>query len=124
MKLIDSLLCGTSHQFLQLYGVCRRWRESGQRAICQFRIRRCVLTNCFQNFQLKCVEPYRITAVNFVFAIPAVWLIDSFGRRSLLLSTFPLMVIFLLCTGLSFLAPVEGQVRLALTATVSEGSVT
>ncbi|KAG7544309.1 hypothetical protein FFLO_03270 [Filobasidium floriforme] len=56
-------------------------------------------------------------AVNFVFAIPAVWLIDSFGRRSLLLSTFPFMTIFLLCTGLSFLAPVEGDVRLALTAT-------
>ena len=27
------------------------------------------------------------------------------------------MTIFLLCTGLSFLAPVEGSVRLALTAT-------
>jgi hypothetical protein len=27
------------------------------------------------------------------------------------------MTIFLLCTGLSFLAPVEGDVRLALTAT-------
>lgn len=58
-----------------------------------------------------------LSAVNFVFAIPAVWLIDSFGRRSLLLSTFPFMTIFLLCTGLSFLAPVEGDIRLALTAT-------
>lgn len=27
--------------------------------------------------------------VNFVFAFPAVWTIDTFGRRSLLLFTFP-----------------------------------
>jgi len=31
--------------------------------------------------------------INFLFAIPAVWTIDSFGRRNLLLSTFPFMAI-------------------------------
>lgn len=40
--------------------------------------------------------------LNFVFAIPAIYLIDTFGRRSLLLTTFPLMAIFHLLTGLAF----------------------
>uniref|UniRef100_A0A1N6MC03 Putative sugar porter n=1 Tax=[Candida] hispaniensis TaxID=312227 RepID=A0A1N6MC03_9ASCO len=41
-------------------------------------------------------------AINFVFALPAVFSIDRFGRRSLLLWTFPLMAIFLLFAGFSF----------------------
>jgi len=40
--------------------------------------------------------------INFVFALPAVYTIDTFGRRNLLLTTFPLMAIFLLFTGFSF----------------------
>lgn len=31
--------------------------------------------------------------INFVFAFPAFWTIDTFGRRSLLLATFPLMAL-------------------------------
>ena len=31
--------------------------------------------------------------INFVFALPAFWTIDTFGRRSLLLSTFPFMAL-------------------------------
>ncbi|KAH8918921.1 hypothetical protein BT69DRAFT_1322488 [Atractiella rhizophila] len=42
---------------------------------------------------------------NWLFAFPAVWTIDTFGRRNLLLFTFPLMSIFLLLTGLGFLIP-------------------
>ena len=38
-------------------------------------------------------------AVNFVFAGPAVWTIDTFGRRNLLLVSFPLMALMLLMTG-------------------------
>ena len=30
--------------------------------------------------------------INFLFAFPAFWTIDTFGRRSLLLFTFPQMV--------------------------------
>lgn len=44
-------------------------------------------------------------ALNFVFAIPALFTVDSFGRRALLLATFPGMIISLLGTGLSFLIP-------------------
>lgn len=41
-------------------------------------------------------------AINFVVAIPAAFLIDKVGRRLLLLTTFPLMCIFQLGTGFSF----------------------
>lgn len=38
-------------------------------------------------------------AVNFVFAWPAIWTIDTFGRRALLLFTFPQMTWTLLAAG-------------------------
>lgn len=43
--------------------------------------------------------------VNWLFAIPAIYTIDTFGRRNLLLTTFPLMSLFLLFTGFSFYIP-------------------
>ena len=43
--------------------------------------------------------------VNWLFAIPAVYTIDTFGRRNLLLTTFPLMAISMFFTGFSFLIP-------------------
>lgn len=41
--------------------------------------------------------------INWVFAIPAIYTIDTFGRRNLLLVTFPIMAIWLFFTGFSFL---------------------
>ncbi|KAI6778711.1 Arabinose-proton symporter-like protein [Emericellopsis cladophorae] len=41
--------------------------------------------------------------INFFFAIPAIYTIDTFGRRNLLLVSFPLMSIFLWFTGGSFM---------------------
>ncbi|ODV77181.1 uncharacterized protein CANTADRAFT_27107 [Suhomyces tanzawaensis NRRL Y-17324] len=41
--------------------------------------------------------------INFTFAIPAFLTIDKYGRRFLLLTTFPLMAIFLLIAGFGFL---------------------
>lgn len=43
--------------------------------------------------------------INFLFAIPAIYTIDTFGRRNLLLVSFPLMAICLLFTGFSFWIP-------------------
>ncbi|PNS15311.1 hypothetical protein CAC42_5482 [Sphaceloma murrayae] len=56
--------------------------------------------------------------VNFVFAWPAIWTIDTFGRRALLLFTFPNMAWTLLAAGLSFLipGPVDSPVRLGVVA--------
>ncbi|KAF5354424.1 hypothetical protein D9758_010723 [Tetrapyrgos nigripes] len=55
--------------------------------------------------------------INWLFAIPAIYTIDTFGRRNLLLTTFPLMSIFLLMTGFAFFIP-PGDGR---TAVVSLG---
>lgn len=57
--------------------------------------------------------------LNFIFAIPAFFTIDKFGRRFLLLLTFPLMAIFLLVTGFGFLIDQESNPngRLAMIAT-------
>ncbi|CZT43162.1 probable MFS myo-inositol transporter [Rhynchosporium secalis] len=54
--------------------------------------------------------------VNFLFAIPAVKTIDTFGRRNLLLTTFPLMGLCLLFTGFSFFITAD-QARLGCVAT-------
>ncbi|ROW10764.1 hypothetical protein VPNG_05145 [Cytospora leucostoma] len=54
--------------------------------------------------------------VNFVFAWPAIWTIDTFGRRSLLLFTFPNMAWSLLAAGLCNLIPGTGSVHLGLVA--------
>ncbi|KAH9961498.1 hypothetical protein BC827DRAFT_1131587 [Russula dissimulans] len=51
-------------------------------------------------------------ALNFLMALPAVYTIDTFGRRNLLLVTFPLMSFFLLLTGFAFWIP-EGKARIA-----------
>ncbi|KAF2108423.1 hypothetical protein BDV96DRAFT_587778 [Lophiotrema nucula] len=43
--------------------------------------------------------------INFVFALPAVWTIDTFGRRNLLLATFPFMALFQILVAIGFLLP-------------------
>lgn len=40
--------------------------------------------------------------INWLFAIPAVYTIDTFGRRNLLLTTFPMMALAMFFTGFSF----------------------
>ncbi|RSM02180.1 hypothetical protein CDV31_011024 [Fusarium ambrosium] len=54
--------------------------------------------------------------VNFAFAIPALWLIDAHGRRTLLPFTFPHMAWTLLVAGCCFLINRDGTTRLALIA--------
>ena len=54
--------------------------------------------------------------VNFVFAWPAVWTIDTWGRRNLLIFTFPQMAWTLLAAGLCFIIPEESKAHLGLIA--------
>lgn len=54
--------------------------------------------------------------VNWAFAFPSFFTVDTFGRRSLLLFFFPLMAIFLLGAGLSFLIPEDNPHRLGVIA--------
>ncbi|KAF8891726.1 hypothetical protein BD779DRAFT_1512736 [Infundibulicybe gibba] len=54
--------------------------------------------------------------VNWVFAFPAVWTIDTFGRRNLLLFTFPNMAWTLLAAGFCFFIPESNSARTPLIA--------
>lgn len=54
--------------------------------------------------------------VNFVFAWPAIWTIDTFGRRTLLLFTFPQMAWTLLAAGFCFYIPESSTAHLGLIA--------
>jgi MFS family permease len=54
--------------------------------------------------------------VNFVFAWPAIWTIDTYGRRTLLLFTFPQMAWTLLAAGFCDLIPGTGSVHLGIVA--------
>ena len=54
--------------------------------------------------------------INFIFAFPALWTIDTFGRRSLLLFTFPNMAWSLLTAGLCALINKNETAHLALVA--------
>ncbi|KAH7024500.1 general substrate transporter [Microdochium trichocladiopsis] len=68
--------------------------------------------------------------LNFLFAFPAVWTMDSFGRRSLLLCTLPMMGLCMLFAGVSFSLPpgnaggggghhVDGSVMASMTTTAA-----
>ncbi|KAI9793025.1 MAG: hypothetical protein M1833_000846 [Piccolia ochrophora] len=54
--------------------------------------------------------------INFFFALPAVYTIDTFGRRNLLLTTFPLMSLFLFFTGFSFWIPESSKAHVGCIA--------
>ncbi len=55
-------------------------------------------------------------AVNFIFALPAFLTIDTFGRRSLLLFTFPNMAWTLLAAGFAFYIPKSSSAHLGVIA--------
>lgn len=54
--------------------------------------------------------------INFVGAFPAVWTMDTLGRRSLLLLTLPLMALTMLAIGLSFSIPADSPAHFGLLA--------
>lgn len=54
--------------------------------------------------------------VNWLFAFPAVWTIDTFGRRNLLLFTFPNMAWTLLAAGFCFYIPDSNSAKVPLIA--------
>ncbi|KAJ5792091.1 uncharacterized protein N7503_008069 [Penicillium pulvis] len=50
--------------------------------------------------------------INWLFSIPAIYTIDTFGRRNLLLVTFPLMALAMFFTGFSFWIPEDHNARI------------
>lgn len=69
----------------------------------------------FTNIQAL-IASWGFGMINWLFAFPAVWTIDTFGRRNLLLTTFPLMSVFLLMTGFAFFIPEDTKGRIAVVA--------
>ena len=67
-----------------------------------------VFSNAGQDALHSLLASFGFGLVNFVFAWPAVWTIDTFGRRSLLLFTFPQMAWTLLAAGFCFKIPGQG----------------
>jgi Sugar (and other) transporter len=51
-----------------------------------------------------------------VFAWPAIWTIDTYGRRTLLIFTFPQMAWTLLAAGFCFWIPEESKAHLGMIA--------
>ncbi|KAF2227551.1 hypothetical protein BDZ85DRAFT_254492 [Elsinoe ampelina] len=64
-----------------------------------------VFVNAGASTRNALIASFGFGLVNFVFAWPAIWTIDTFGRRTLLLFTFPNMAWSLLAAGLCFLIP-------------------
>lgn len=62
------------------------------------------------------VSSFGFGTVNFLFAFPAFWTIDTFGRRSLLLFTFPNMMWSLLAAGLCTLMDNSNPAKTACVA--------
>ncbi|KAL1953956.1 hypothetical protein VTO42DRAFT_2002 [Malbranchea cinnamomea] len=62
------------------------------------------------------LAPWGFGLVNFVFAFRAVWTIDTYRRRSLLLFTFPQMAWTLLAAGFCFWIPEDNISRLGIIA--------
>lgn len=56
--------------------------------------------------------------VNFVGAFPAVWTMDTLGRRSLLLLTLPFMALTMLAAGLAYSIPKDHPAHFGLLATM------
>ncbi|KIW27953.1 uncharacterized protein PV07_07647 [Cladophialophora immunda] len=56
--------------------------------------------------------------INFLGAFPAIWTMDTLGRRSLLLLTLPPMAVTMLAAGLSFNIPAHNPLRFGLLATL------
>lgn len=52
----------------------------------------------------------------FIFAFPALVTIDTWGRRTLLIATFPFMLLTLLGAGLSFYIPESSSAHLGMIA--------
>jgi sugar porter (SP) family MFS transporter len=55
--------------------------------------------------------------VNFIGAFPAVWTMDTLGRRSLLLLTLPIMAVTMFAAAMSFDIPKESSAHLGLLVT-------
>ena len=113
------------HRFVELFTIPRNRRAALASFIVMFMQQFCGInavayysTNLFLQAGFSRTSAFLASfgfgAVNFLFALPAVKTIDTFGRRNLLLTTFPLMSLFLLLTGFAFWIPEDGNARIGV----------
>ncbi|KAF9264194.1 hypothetical protein L218DRAFT_926497 [Marasmius fiardii PR-910] len=106
------------NRFFELFTVPRNRRATAASFIVMFMQQFCGInviayysTNVFVQAQFSelqaLIASWGFGMINWLFAIPAIYTIDTFGRRNLLLTTFPLMAIFLLMTGFAFWIPFD-----------------
>ncbi|KIP02928.1 hypothetical protein PHLGIDRAFT_130455 [Phlebiopsis gigantea 11061_1 CR5-6] len=123
---VEKETTGGGHGFKQLFTIPRNRRAMLASVIVMFMQQFCGVnviayysSNIFSQSGFNNVQAllasFGFGLINWLFAFPAVYTIDTFGRRNLLLTTFPLMSIFLLMTGFAFWIP-EGTGRLAVVA--------
>ncbi|CAM1511044.1 Fc.00g085570.m01.CDS01 [Cosmosporella sp. VM-42] len=99
--------------FKEFFGVRRNWRAAQSSWFCMIMQQFCgvnviayystkIFTEAGYTTSQALLASFGGGAINWIFALPAVWTIDTFGRRNLLLTTFPLMAVCLFWTGLNF----------------------
>ncbi|KAI0696769.1 hypothetical protein C8T65DRAFT_583196 [Cerioporus squamosus] len=117
----------THNLFLELFTVPRNRRATLASAIVMFMQQFCGVnaiayysSNIFVQGGFSqtaaLLASFGFGAVNFVFASPAIWTIDTFGRRNLLLLSFPIMAVMLLMTGFAFWIPVSSPAHVGVIA--------
>ncbi|KAI1783044.1 hypothetical protein LXA43DRAFT_977304 [Ganoderma leucocontextum] len=117
----------TRNKFLELFRLPRNRRATLASAIVMFMQQFCGVnaiayysSNIFVQGGFSqtsaLIASFGFGAVNFVFAAPAVWTIDAFGRRNLLLVSFPLMAAMLLMTGFAFWIPTSSPAHIGVIA--------
>ena len=115
------------HRFLELFSIPRNRRAALASFIVMFMQQFCGVnaiayysSNIFSQAGFShtsaLLASFGFGALNFLFALPAVYTIDTFGRRNLLLTTFPLMSLFLLMTGFAFFIPESSDARIGIVA--------
>ncbi|KAK7431352.1 hypothetical protein QQZ08_002123 [Neonectria magnoliae] len=114
--------------FKEFFTVRRNWRAAQSSWFCMFMQQFCgvnviayystqIFTSAGYSRPQALLASFGGGAINWLFALPAIWTIDTFGRRNLLLVTFPMMAICLFWTGLNLGVVDSDQTRLGLVAT-------
>jgi len=73
-----------------------------------------IFSNTGADLQTSLLASFGFGLVNFTFAWPAIWTIDTFGRRGLLLFTFPNMAWTLFLAGMCYFIPSSSRAHLGL----------
>ncbi|KAH8119191.1 proton myo-inositol cotransporter [Phellopilus nigrolimitatus] len=126
LQVEESIVRG-NNRYIELFTIPRNRRATLASWIVMFMQQFCGInviayysTNVFKQASFSDTQAFLASfgfgAINFFFSFPAVKTIDTFGRRNLLLTTFPLMSVFLLMTGFAFWIPQSNPAHVGVVA--------